>query len=1087
MCYETCRKKSILLRLLAAVFLIIATLFAAAPGARAADQDYAVVRVKLSVGTPTSLSFFVDGNYTAGDIALERQQYTVKLESGSLKLYYGPDTISSGSSIKLVRHEATDGRNNFIYLYNTSQSSYFRYLGDIEFRISSGAILVINHIYTEEYLYGVVPYEMNDKFPLEALKAQAVAARNYTVERIRRNKSKTYDLTDQSSYDQVYKGFNSSNENSIAAVDETKGRVVMSGTTVIDAFYSASNGGRTELPYHRWGGGKEWDYYQMVDDPYDLANPSSLNETITFPVSIDAEHPITTSGTSTPNASRAVEYIKKAILDSGKLSGVKNTGDFDLRGITSLHTHTYDINGSQDHSREPKNKDNNCLDKIKATGDFIVHANGKTTQVNNVTLELKYLSGAKSSTNNKYVAFSKVLGIFVIEPVYEGEEISAFSISQRRFGHGCGLSQRGAQQRAKSDDPEVNTYDKILSFYYPATTLAVKEYERPELTSVTVPDNSNAVMVWDAVNVRTGPSTDNSSIGKLPKGARIEVVEMNVGSSSWHKILYGGKYAYVAGKSGSDKYVELDDPAPPRESFTISFESNGGTEVSEWNGLRADNIPTAPETLKSGYTFGGWYRDSELKTPASFPYIALRDATLYAKWAPVSYKISYNLNGGKASNPASYTALSADIILNNPARSGYEFIGWSGTGISGLSMSVTIPAGSMGNRSYTANWKVKSAYLRAVGISAGSLSPSFSKKRYSYKIKLGEHQNSVKITPEKEYDGASMTIAGKSVLSHTATVANGKSTNVYVKVKYGRTTRTYKFTVTRAKSTNNYLSSLTAAAGGVNVPFNEPFEPGRLSYTLSLDEHTKSVKIAGAAASQYAKLSFKSKTVSLNNGQTKTVKLTVKSQAGKNRTYAIKIKRAPSTNTKLTYLKTNSSGLPLTPAYSSAETDYTVTLPVNKSSVTIYAKAAGYKAAVYIDGTKRTSRSVTLQAGQSRTVRVEVVAQSGARKVYTVNVARLISTDASLKSLKTSLKSAPLSPSFSPEITEYSITLPASSSYVTLSAVARGYGAKVKIDGKSGSSKKVTLARGGTAVVSIAVTAQDSRYTKTYVITVTRL
>jgi hypothetical protein len=66
-----------------------------------------------------------------------------------------------------------------------------------------------------------------------------------------------------------------------------------------------------------------------------------------------------------------------------------------------------------------------------------------------------------------------------------------------------------------------------------------------------------------------------------------------------------------------------------------------------------------------------------------------------------------------------------------------------------------------------------------------------------------------------------------------------------------------------------------------------------------------------------------------------------------------------------------------------------VTLPVNKGSVTISASLKGYKAAVYIDGVKRSSKRITLQAGQSVTVQVEIKAQSGASRIYTITVIRL--------------------------------------------------------------------------------------------------
>lgn len=70
-----------------------------------------------------------------------------------------------------------------------------------------------------------------------------------------------------------------------------------------------------------------------------------------------------------------------------------------------------------------------------------------------------------------------------------------------------------------------------------------------------------------------------------------------------------------------------------------------------------------------------------------------------------TYSISYNLNGGSVSgNPTSYNMNSSAITLKNPSKTGYTINGWSGTGITGTSSSVTIANGSIGNRSYTANW-----------------------------------------------------------------------------------------------------------------------------------------------------------------------------------------------------------------------------------------------------------------------------------------------------------------------------------------------------------------------------------------------
>ena len=71
-----------------------------------------------------------------------------------------------------------------------------------------------------------------------------------------------------------------------------------------------------------------------------------------------------------------------------------------------------------------------------------------------------------------------------------------------------------------------------------------------------------------------------------------------------------------------------------------------------------------------------------------------------------TYKISYNLDGGTVAtaNPTSYNVNTASFTLRNPVKTGYTFAGWTGTGITGASTSVTIAKGSTGDRSYTATY-----------------------------------------------------------------------------------------------------------------------------------------------------------------------------------------------------------------------------------------------------------------------------------------------------------------------------------------------------------------------------------------------
>ena len=164
---------------------------------------------------------------------------------------------------------------------------------------------------------------------------------------------------------------------------------------------------------------------------------------------------------------------------------------------------------------------------------------------------------------------------------------------------------------------------------------------------------------------------------------------------------------------------------------TIHFDANGGSGEAFSQDIATDEtrVLTKNTYTKNGYTFIGWattpsgaiaYADQEsytMGTDASY--------TLYAVWKLVDYSVSYELNGGVDDrNPTIYNFLSDSFTLHNPMRPGYTFLGWSGTGIDGLSLSVTIATGSVGNRSYTANWKANENTLHfdANGGNGGSMS-----------------------------------------------------------------------------------------------------------------------------------------------------------------------------------------------------------------------------------------------------------------------------------------------------------------------------------------------------------------------------
>ena len=141
--------------------------------------------------------------------------------------------------------------------------------------------------------------------------------------------------------------------------------------------------------------------------------------------------------------------------------------------------------------------------------------------------------------------------------------------------------------------------------------------------------------------------------------------------------------------------------------------------------------------------------------------------TLTAQWTVHQYTITYDLAGGTVEgNPNTYTIETVAFTLKNPTKSGYTFTGWSGTGLDGENnMTVTIPKGSTGNRSYTAHWRYNggggSGYsyytIKATAGAGGSISPSG-----NVSIREGRDQTFT-ITPDKGYAVANVKIDGKSI------------------------------------------------------------------------------------------------------------------------------------------------------------------------------------------------------------------------------------------------------------------------------------------------------------------------------------
>ena len=155
---------------------------------------------------------------------------------------------------------------------------------------------------------------------------------------------------------------------------------------------------------------------------------------------------------------------------------------------------------------------------------------------------------------------------------------------------------------------------------------------------------------------------------------------------------------------------------PNTYTYNIKYVSSSGKSLgtSTVAGTYGSSKEVTPPAMR-GYT-------SPAAQTVKFDSTSAKTITF--TYTPVTYSITYNLGGGSVSgNPTSYNIESAAITLKNPTRTGYTFTGWTGNNGTTPQTSVSIPSGSTGNKSYTANWKINT-YTLTYNANGGSVTPT---------------------------------------------------------------------------------------------------------------------------------------------------------------------------------------------------------------------------------------------------------------------------------------------------------------------------------------------------------------------------
>ena len=279
------------------------------------------------------------------------------------------------------------------------------------------------------------------------------------------------------------------------------------------------------------------------------------------------------------------------------------------------------------------------------------------------------------------------------------------------------------------------------------------------LNSDTLGSDGMKVVTLDLNGGKLGGSSEdiqiivkNGSTFTAPMSGGLTRPDGNTGSYFMWLGSNGKLYAPGASVPADVTTLTVQWTAP---TYAVTLNTNGGTinsgNVTGYTYGVGATLPT--DVTRTGYTFKGWY-DNESLTGSPVTAIGgteMGNKEYWAKWEINQYTIIYDLAGGTVEgNPDTYTIKAGAFTLKNPTKSGYTFTGWSGTVLDGENnMTVTIPTGSTGNRTYTAHWRYN-------GGGGSSSSPS-----YPVSVPDKTDHGSVTVSPKNASAGSTVTITVK--------------------------------------------------------------------------------------------------------------------------------------------------------------------------------------------------------------------------------------------------------------------------------------------------------------------------------------
>ncbi|OOQ57038.1 hypothetical protein BC343_16005 [Mucilaginibacter pedocola] len=400
------------------------------------------------------------------------------------------------------------------------------------------------------------------------------------------------------------------------------------------------------------------------------------------------------------------------------------------------------------------------------------------------------------------------------------------------------------------------------------------------------------------------------------------------------------------------------------------------------------------------------------------------------------------------------------------------------------------------SKTYNVNFKKAlsgNANLAGVFLVSGSdflELPDFDPAVYNYTVDVPNAVEYGEMYPYPQAGGVSMTINGANTDYVTSALNEGD--NIFVIVvtsENGNATKTYTINIKRAFSTKANLASLITTIGTLEPIFNAD----TLNYMVQLNSGENMISIAAIPADPNATVNVNysggaSGMLYLNPGDNVAPIEVTSADGTLTKTYTITVKKPKDTNAGLQDLYfDNSTTFAQVPGFDQSLRNFTMDVPNSTSSVRLVPFANSQFATIKINGQNYNGYYGTFLRPGANVYIIEVTAQDGiAKETYTLTINRGRSTNNNLYTLQTT--AGTLSPAFDKDVLSYSLTVPANTATIGLTAQLSDTTARVSINGEPKQTyyyqHQVALAYGSNTFT--VTTSSASGADKVYTIIITR-